>query len=77
MNYPSNTLLTDDELGLCFQTAGTWDDYWIAITQAQDAKTTRLLIEEIESYLQKFDDYRLVITKMRWEAFKKSKGVKL
>jgi len=71
----SNTILTDDEFNLIMQTGGTLNDYWRAIAQEQDAKTTRLLIEELESYLQKWDDYRLVITKMRWESFKKSKGV--
>jgi hypothetical protein len=35
----ASRLLTDDELGLIFQTAGTWEDYWIAIAQSQDDKT--------------------------------------
>ena len=75
MNYPSNTLLTDDELSMVFYTAGAEEDCWLKITQAQDAKTARLLIEEIDSYLQKIDDYSLVLDKSQWESFKKSKGV--
>jgi len=44
------------------------------ICKAQDAKTAKMLIAEIESKLQKFDDYRLVITKANWQSFKQSKG---
>lgn len=62
-------LLTDNELSQFCEDDRTGNSGWDmeGILKVQDIKTAKLLIEEIENNLYKFDDFRLVITKNMWQ----------